>query len=145
MRGACRDAGRRARIGRGTVPGVIEALEEMPTGTLGFRLAGRVGADDYRDVLVPALRAAVESGSVRALFVIGPAYEGFDLGALKEDLKGLAPLALEHRQAWRRLAAVTDVGWLTKALETFRWAMPGEVGVFGLDALEDAKRWVAES
>jgi hypothetical protein len=122
---------------------VIETLDAMPAGTLGFRAAGELTADDYRDVLVPALKAAVESGSLRAVFVIGPEYEGFDLGAVKEDIKGLAPLALQHRDAWKRVAAVTDVEWLAKAVETFRWLMPGEVKVFGLDGLEAAKSWVA--
>jgi SpoIIAA-like len=122
---------------------VIEALDAMPAGTIGFRATGELTADDYRDVLVPAMKAAAESGSLRAVFVIGPEYEGFDLGAAKEDLKGLAPLALEHRDAWKRVAAVTDVQWLAKAVETFRWLMPGEVRVFALEDLEQAKEWVA--
>jgi hypothetical protein len=122
---------------------VIETLDAMPAGTLGFRATGELTAGDYREVLVPALKAAVESGSLRAVFVIGPEYEGFDLGTVKEDFKGLAPLALEHRDAWKRVAAVTDVGWLVKAVATFRWLMPGEVRVFGLDELEAAKSWVA--
>jgi hypothetical protein len=96
---------------------VIETLAAMPAGTIGFRATGELTGMDYRDVLVPALRAAVESGSVRAVFVIGPEYDGFDLGAVKEDVKGLAPLALEHREAWK---------------------------LFALDELEQAKDWVAE-
>jgi hypothetical protein len=105
---------------------MVETLDGMPSGTLGFRAAGELTADDYRDVLVPALKAAVESGSLRVVFVIGPEYEGFDFGAVKEDVKGLAPLAFEHRDAWKRVAAVTDVEWLAKAVQAFRWLMPGE-------------------
>lgn len=115
----------------------------MPSGTIGFEPVGELTADDYRDVLVPAMKAAVESGSLRAVFVIGPEYEGFDLGAAKEDVKGLVPLAFEHRDAWKRVAAVTDVEWLAKAVGAFRWLMPGEVRVFGFDELEAAKTWVA--
>ena len=122
---------------------VIETLDAMPEGTVGFRASGELVAADYRDVLVPALTAAVESGSLRAVFVIGPEYEGFDLGAVKEDVKGLAPLALEHRDAWKRVAAVTDLEWLVKAVQAFRWLMPGEVRVFALDELDAAKSWVA--
>jgi SpoIIAA-like len=134
---------RNARTAAGYLHVVIETLDAMPAGTVGFRATGELTAGDYRDVLVPALRAAVESGSLRAVFVIGREYEGFDLGAVKEDLKGLAPLALQHRDAWKRVAAVTDVEWLAKAVETFRWLMPGEVRVFALDELEAAKNWVA--
>jgi hypothetical protein len=134
---------RNARTAAGYLQFVIETLDAMPAGTLGFRATGELTAGDYREVLVPALKAAVESGSLRAVFVIGPEYEGFDFGAAKEDVKGLAPLAFEHRDAWKRVAAVTDVEWLAKAVQSFRWLMPGEVRVFGLDELEAAKTWVA--
>ncbi len=122
---------------------MIEALADMPAGTIGFRIAGRVGAADYRDVLTPALSAAVASGSLRAVFVVAPEYEGFDIGAVKEDLKGAVPLAIEHRGAWKRIATVTDVEWIGKAVEHFRWMMPGEVRVFALAELDQAKDWVA--
>jgi hypothetical protein len=122
---------------------MVEKLSAMPAGTIGFRIGGRVDAADYRDVLIPALRDAVESGELRAVFVVGPEYEGVDLGAVKEDLKGVVPLALEHRGAWKRLALVTDVEWMAKAVEVFRWLMPGESRVYPLGELDQAKAWVA--
>jgi hypothetical protein len=51
---------------------VFERLDSMPPGTIGFRATGELTGADYRDVLVPELKSAVESGSVRAMFVIGP-------------------------------------------------------------------------
>jgi len=122
---------------------MIEPLAGMPAGTIGFNFAGRVTGADYRDVLVPALAAAVGAGSVRAVFVVGPDYEGFDLGAVTEDLKALVPLAIEHRHAWKRLAAVSDVEWIAKGVQMFTWLMPGEVRVFALADLEQAKAWVS--
>jgi hypothetical protein len=121
---------------------VVEALPDMPAGTIGFRISGRVRSEDYRDVLDPSLSTEVETGSLRALFVV-EGYEGFDMGAVKEDVKGAVPLALAHRDAWKRIAVVTDVDWIAKAMEMFRWLIPGEQKVFGLGELEDAKRWVA--
>jgi hypothetical protein len=121
---------------------VVTALTDMPPGTIGFRISGRVTGDDYRDVLIPGLRTGVESGSLHALFVIED-YDGFDMDALKEDLKGAPPLAFQHRDAWKRVAVVTDVDWIAKAMELFRWLIPGEQKVFALGALEDAKAWVA--
>ena len=123
---------------------MIEALDGMQPGTIGFKAIGRLSAEDYRDVLVPALKAAIDEGGIRAVFAVGSEYEGFDLGAVEQDLKGLAPLALAHRDAWKRVAAVTDVDWIGKAVGAFKWMMPGEVAVFGLDELDDAKRWVAQ-
>jgi hypothetical protein len=56
----------RAARGATNVSGMVENLEGMPAGTFGVRISGRVNGADYRDVLIPALRAAVESGEVRA-------------------------------------------------------------------------------
>ena len=39
----------------------------MPAGALGFRVSGRLTREDYRDVLVPPLRAAVDAGVVTDL------------------------------------------------------------------------------
>jgi hypothetical protein len=33
--------------------------------------------------------------------------------------------------------------WVGKAYRMFAWMTPGEVKVYGLDQLEDAKSWVA--
>jgi SpoIIAA-like len=122
---------------------MIEQLQEMPPGVVGMEVSGRITGEDYVEVLVPAFEAAIEAGSLRAVVVIGPKYEGFDLSAVREDLKGLVPLAFEHRDTWKRVAAVTDEDWLVKAVEVFGRLMPGEVRVFDLDELEQAKRWAA--
>jgi hypothetical protein len=122
---------------------MVEALSGLPAGTIGFRVSGRVTGADYRDVLIPALRSAVDAGSLRALFVIED-YEGLDMDALKEDIKAAAPLAFRHRDAWKRIAVATDVEWMAKAFELFRWLMPGEQRVFSLGEVDAARAWVAE-
>jgi hypothetical protein len=130
--------------GGANVSPVIETIADMPPGTFGVRISARVTGADYRDVLIPALRTAVEGGEVRALFIVEH-YEGFDMDALKEDLKGAPPLAFEHRDAWKRIAVATDVEWMAKAFDLFRWLIPGEQKVFALDQIDDAKAWVAAS
>lgn len=122
---------------------MVETIPEMPPGTIGVRISARVTGADYRDVLIPALRSAVESGEVRALFVVEH-YEGFDMGALKEDLEAAPSLAFENRDAWKRVAIATDVEWMAKAFDLFRWLIPGEQKIFGLGAIDDAKAWVSE-
>jgi len=115
----------------------------MSPGTHGFRISGRVTGEDYRDVLIPALRKGVEEGSLRALFVVED-YDGFNMDALKEDIKGGVPLEFRHRDAWKRVGVATDVDWLSKAFELFKWLIPGETKVFELDEIDAAKRWIAE-
>jgi hypothetical protein len=122
---------------------VIEPLDGMPDGTIGFRASGRVTREEYRDILLPPMRDAAERGDVRMVFAIGPGFEKFELGALAEDTKSGITLGLGHPHAWKRTAVVTDVDWIAKALHMFSWLMPGEVRLYELDGLEDAKKWVA--
>ena len=43
---------------------MIERIEDMPSGTIGFRASGKLSVADYRDVLEPVLREAAESGEI---------------------------------------------------------------------------------
>jgi hypothetical protein len=121
---------------------VVEPIEEMPPGTIGFRAVGEVTREDYREVLEPALRGAVERGEVRMLYVVADEFE-MDAGALLEDAKTGLQLGLGHLSAWKRTAVVTDVGWVRRAIKTFAFMAPGEVKVWGLADLDEARSWVA--
>jgi hypothetical protein len=123
---------------------VIETLDPMPDGTIGFRATGHVTGDEYRDILLPSVRAAAEAGDVRMVFAVGPGFEKFDAGALAQDTRMGLTLGIAHRHVWKRTAVVTDVEWIVKAIHMFDWLTPGDVRVFDLDQLEDAKSWVAE-
>ena len=122
---------------------MIEKLDDMPPGTIGFRASGHVTGGEYRHELLPAMEAAAEAGEVRMLFVVGPGFERFEAGALMEDTKTGLRLGLGHPHAWKRTALVTDVDWIEKAFHMFAWMAPGEVMIRDLDGLEDARAWVA--
>ena len=121
---------------------MIERIHDMPAGTIGFRAAGKFTHEDYRKVLEPALREAVESGEIRMLFAL-TAFEGLEPAAWFDDIKTGLGLGIGHHSAWKRSAIVTDVDWVGKAYQLFAWMTPGEVKVYGLEQLEDAKSWVA--
>src|SRR5262245_12752188 len=93
---------------------MIEPLDPMPAGTVGFRATGRVTKDEYDEVLLPAMRAAAEAGEVRMVFAVGPGFEKFEAGALVEDTKAGITLGIGHPHAWKRTAIVTDVDWIRK-------------------------------
>jgi hypothetical protein len=122
---------------------VIEPLAGMPQGTIGFRASGRVSGEEYRELLLPAMHAAVESGEVRMVFQVGPDFDEFELGALAQDAKTGLTLGLGHLHAWKRTGLVTDVEWIAKAFHMFAWMAPGEVKAFAHEQLEEAKAWVA--
>jgi hypothetical protein len=122
---------------------MIERLDGMPGGVVGLRASGKLTKQDYAETLEPALKEAVASGEARVLFLL-ESFDGLEAGALLEDLKTGFRTMLSDRDAWRRLAVVTDVDWIEKAMELFAWAMPGELKVFDdMDELEEAKAWAA--
>ena len=122
---------------------MIEPIPEMPAGALGFRAGGELTAEDYRETLLPALRAAVEAGSIRLLVVVEDDFERLDFGAKFEDAKADLRFGLERRDAWERTALVTDVDWLRRYFRLFSWLAPGEVKVFRAAEEDAARDWVA--
>ena len=121
---------------------MIEPIADAPAGTLAFRAHGELTRDDYRETLVPALREAVEAGSVRLLLIVADDFEKMDFAARIEDAK--AELSFARRPgAWKRTALVTEVGWIRKAFHLFSWFAPGELRVFGLADEDEARAWVA--
>ncbi|MCW3047842.1 MAG: hypothetical protein JWO74_2126 [Solirubrobacterales bacterium] len=123
---------------------MVEVILDMPPGTLGFRITGRLTRQDYVDVLVPPLRKAVEAGErLRVLYAIGPGLH-MEPAALWEDLKVDVELGIRHRDAWERVAVVTDLDWLWRAFELFSWMVPGEMRLFRESEFEQAKDWLAE-
>lgn len=114
----------------------------MPAGAIGLQASGRLSVDDYRAVLEPVLKEGIESGELRLLFRLTE-FEGLEPGAWIEDVKtGFRSLVRDH-SSWKRFALVTDVDWVANAYRLFAWMTPGEVKIFELDQLEDAKSWVA--
>ncbi len=121
---------------------MIERIEDMPTGTIGFTASGKLTRDDYREVLEPVLRKAAESEEIRMLFKLTN-FEGLEPAAWFDDIKTGLGLGIGHHAAWKRSAIVTDVEWVGKAYRMFAWMTPGEVKVYGLNQLAEAKDWVA--
>ncbi len=120
---------------------MIERIEDMPAGTIGFRAEGRLSRDDYRTVLEPVLREAMDAGEVRMLFELA-SFDGLEAAAWPEDIKTGLGLGLGHHPAWKRSAIVTDVDWVARAFQTFAWMAPGEVKVYPLAQRDAAREWI---
>ena len=117
---------------------MLTTISDLPVGVIGFSVSGKLESDDYRDVLLPALEAAADSGEVKIVIVM-PEFEGFAAGALWQDMK----MGVEHWGKWKKIALVTDVEWMKHGVEWFGWMTPGEVKQFDLDELADAIEWAA--
>jgi hypothetical protein len=122
---------------------MVERIDDVPPGVIGLRGSGKLTKDDYTGVLEPALNEAMSSGEARVLFVLTD-FDRLELGAVPEDIKTGLGVELANRGNWKRLALVTDVEWVARAMRMFAWAMPGELAVYDdLGELEQAKAWTA--
>ena len=117
---------------------MITELNDLPEGVIGFEATGKLRAEDYRDVLLPVIERAAKDGDVRVVIVISD-FDGLSAGAMWEDLK----MGVQHLRAWKRIALVTDVEWMSQMTAMFGWMTPGEVKHFRLSEQPAAIEWVA--
>ncbi|MGZ8803148.1 MAG: STAS/SEC14 domain-containing protein [Mycobacterium sp.] len=121
---------------------MIDVLPDMPEGVTGIRVSGVLRGQDLHQFR-PAMEELLTAGEIRIVEVVSDDYEGFGPGGLVEDLKlGLGAL-IQHHSAFRRIAVVSDKDWVAHALHAFAWMVPGELGLFKLDELDQAKAWAA--
>ena len=120
---------------------MIRLLEGMPAGVLGLEAVDDVEAEDYEDVLVPAVNAMIaEHGKVRLVYVLGPEFDDYEGDAVWEDLK----LGARNPASFERIAVVTDARWAGPAFRVFSVLLPGQARAFPLAELEAAKGWAAD-
>jgi SpoIIAA-like len=117
---------------------MIKLLDDLPRGVIGFEVVGKLQAEDYRDVVLPALEQAARGGEVRFVILM-PEFHGMAPGALWQDLK----VGIEHFRAWKRIALITDIEWMHHITSIFGWMTPGEVKVFSLQDRDQAIAWAA--
>ena len=115
---------------------MIKELRDLPTPLIGFEASGKLHAEDYRDVLLPAIEKAASSGDVRIVLVM-PEFDGISAGAVWQDLK----MGIEKFNAWKRIALVTDIEWMVHAVSMFAWMTPGQVKYFSMAEKADAITW----
>ena len=117
---------------------MMQELSNLPAGVIGFEASGKIRAEDYRDVVLPALERAAAAGEVRFVIVMRD-FDGMSGGAVWQDLK----VGFEHFRAWKRIALVTDIAWMRDLTSLFGWMTPGEVKTFTLEQQDEAIAWAA--
>jgi len=119
---------------------MIESIEGLPEGVLGFNATGHVSGEDYEQVLVPAVEGALEThAKLSLLYVLGEAFEGYEAAAMWEDTK----VGMHHLSSWKRIALVTDHEAYRATVKAFGVLISAEVKVFDTAELEQAKEWIS--
>jgi hypothetical protein len=119
---------------------MIEILNDVPEGTVGIRLSGKIDADEYKATIEPAVKAALaKRDKINALVIV--ADDGVDLtaGAMWEDAK----VGLAHPRSWNRAALVAPEAWWSRLVPVMSALMPGEFRSFPLEEMAEARAWLA--
>jgi len=118
---------------------MLEPIEGFPEDVVAVRGVGLVTADDYRDVLAPAIARATAGGRrARLLIELGAGFEGYDTGGLFAD----AGLGAANLRSFARIAVVTDAGGIRRSVQLFGGFIPAEVRVFATAASAAARQWI---
>ncbi len=119
--------------------GQLTPIEGLPNDVIAVTAKGTITAQDYQEMLVPLVNSKLGShDKLKLLFVFGPDFDGYSAGAVWDD----ARFGLSHFTSFSKVAIVTDVEWLRISAKVFGPLMPGEVMVFPVDQLDDAKDWI---
>jgi hypothetical protein len=122
---------------------MIEAIDDMPAGTIGFRGSGEIEEADLRAV-APAVREAVAGGDVRVLLVAAPGFDSAQLRSLIGRVDETLEAELGHHSDWKRVAIVTGNSWARRSHRVWGRLVPVETKLFGLDQEPAALAWLTE-
>jgi SpoIIAA-like len=121
---------------------MLEMLDGLPDQVLGFAAKGEVTAEDYRQLLVPAVESKLGTHrKLRLLYILGADFSGFTGAAAWEDAK----VGMRHFTSFERIAVVSDIDWVRHMVKAFGFVVPGEVRVYDVDAADEARSWVCEA
>jgi hypothetical protein len=120
---------------------MIEKMEGLPDGVLGFSAKGTVTRADYEEVIIPAVEETLAKfRKVRFLYILGRDFKEFEAAAMWEDAK----IGLKHLTSWERIAVVTDVDWIKAAIKVFGFLLHGHICIFPNSEIIEARAWIIE-
>jgi hypothetical protein len=118
---------------------VIAILEGFPDDVVAARAVGQVTRQDYASVLIPRVEvAARRHEKLRCYYEIGGDFTGMKAGAIWADLR----IGVEYWTRWERVAVVTDHAWVKRAVNVFRFLMPGQARVYPTNEKAKACAWL---
>jgi hypothetical protein len=120
---------------------MLQAITDMPAGTIGFEAIGEVEDDDWEHAVEPVLRREIAEGrKVRLLYLLGPESRDVEGDAMTKDTGFRA----RHASSFERMAVVSDEDWTRPALRALSMLLPGKAKAFRVRELGAAKAWLAE-
>ncbi|HSC89329.1 MAG TPA: STAS/SEC14 domain-containing protein [Polyangiaceae bacterium] len=119
---------------------MLERLEGLPAGIVGIKASGIVHKDEYERELEPLFAAAKKEGRrFKLLYQLAPGFEAITPAAAMSDGK----MGLRHVKQLEACAVVSDMSWLTGALELTRFLIPCPVRSFSNASFGEAVSWLS--
>lgn len=122
---------------------MLEKIPDVPEGIDALKAVGKVTKEDYEEAVEPILEDARRAGRrIRLLVQIGPEYEGFTAGVVREK----AETGLRYFSAIRQIdgyAIVSDIGWLREWTHVVGFLLPFPLRVFGNHQRDEATAWLS--
>ena len=118
---------------------MIEILPESHGNVIGLKASGKVTDQDYKDIIIPKLDSVLSKyGRGNFLYFLSDEFEGFELGAMWDDLK----YASGHSDKFDKIALVGGPKWVDWTSKVCGHLVSAEVKTFDGDALGDAWQWL---
>jgi hypothetical protein len=119
---------------------LIEILAGFPDAVLAVSARGRVTAEDYREILQPAVDDKLSRHDrLRLFYHLGPAFTRFTTTAPWDD----ARLGFHHLRDFERVAVVSEIPWVQRLAATAGRSLAAEVRVYGNAELAAARDWIS--
>jgi hypothetical protein len=120
---------------------MIETIEGLPEGVIGWIAHGKLTAEDYKNVLEPALNAHYESGSKpNVLFEVAPDFDGVSGSGMWEDVR----FGIRHLTGWGKIAIVGDGGWIVRTTDLAAHLFPQRLRSWPREGRDAAIAWLAD-
>ena len=118
---------------------MVEILPESHDNVVGIKASGKVTDQDYKEVIIPKLDSVLsEYPKSNFLYYLSDEFEGFELGAMWDDLK----YASGHHDKFDKIALVGGPKWVDWTSEVCGHLVSAELKTFESDQIAEAWAWV---
>jgi len=118
---------------------MIKVIDGLPDNIVGVTFSGNVSGEDYENVFLPMIQAAVvKHDKIRVLYHLDESFESYNFKAMFDDAK----IGFEYWSSFEKIAVVSNVTWIRNSVKAFSFLMPGEINLFSNAELEKARVWL---
>jgi hypothetical protein len=119
---------------------MLELLKDISPKAVCVKATGNVTSDDYKKVLLPALKELHRrNGKLSLLLVIETELKNYSIGAWIQD----AGLGLRYFSKWHKVAIVSAHKGIKRFTDSFGLLVPGQFKGFMKEELDSAKNWIS--